>query len=243
MRRGSGCDDMNDAVSETTQPGDSPPRFQFALWQLLTGSICVGAGVVYSPIGTLLFLLATGMIAASLYIKFRSFLVVSALWLLLAVVLIPMLSPRGRRSRVRVAKYQLDAIAMALEKYRDDFREYPPDNFNLSNGSELLHHYLCRGVQIGQMHYGPYLENIQTSDLDGNGILELNTTWGHRYIYILRSDGKAQVINPGKDGLPGGTINSEKGFVPDGSDANRDGDPDDKDNLYSIPVVPAGGGL
>jgi hypothetical protein len=95
------------------------------------------------------------------------------------------------------------------------------------------------------MQNDPYLQPPVEfiRDFDGNGVPELKTVSGHDYVYILRSNGEPLVIDRGPDGLLGGSINVVKGFVPDGSDANGDGVADDKDNLYSSPVVPIGGGL
>jgi hypothetical protein len=226
-------------LSETEGSSVSPPRFQFALWQLMAGTILVGGGVVYSPIGTLV------LVGIGLYIGFtvygprpwKEIAIVFAIGFPLFMVIIGVFSSKARRGpvRLRPAALFIDGIEAALARYHVDYGAYPPDILPNASGAESLAHYLCESLQKDGIQSDPFLQYPSEfkRDSDGNGVPELKTVWGHDYIYALRSNGKPLVIDRGPDGLPGGTINFEKGFVPDRSDANGDGVADDKDNLYS----------
>jgi hypothetical protein len=221
---------MNEIMSETERVDVKPPKFQFSLWQLLFGSVCVGAGVVYSPIGTL-WVVGLGSLYVFLFFgpqPWRNYAILGLLGFLVFIMATPVLTVSRGPRRQRVALQMMNAITMALQKYHDDFVAYPPDNFPSSNSSEALYHFLCTRLQSGEMRYGPYIENVQSVDSDGNGLPETNTVFGGNYLYVLRSDGKPLVIDCGPDRLLGGTINAQNGFVPDGTG-------DDKDNIYSTP--------
>jgi hypothetical protein len=244
----SGCDDMNDAVSETTQSAEQPPRFQFALWQLLAGSILVGAGVVYSPVWTLVIVLMGTFTVMMLYgpQRWRDYAILSTMVIPLFMIVLGTLTTTRRKGPVRMRReaMMMNAIEAALARYHIEYSAYPPDNLPNASGAESLAHFLCDPLQKGGIQNDPFMEPGDIKrDTDGNGTPELKTVWGHDYIYVLRSDGKALAIDRGPDGFLGGTVTHEKGFVPDGSDANSDGVADDKDNLYSSPVVLTKGGL
>jgi type II secretion system protein G len=55
-------------------------------------------------------------------------LVVVAVIGILAGLLLPVLAQARLRARQGAARETLSAISMALEKYREDFRYYPPDD-------------------------------------------------------------------------------------------------------------------
>src|SRR6185503_20253531 len=91
-------------------------------------------------------------------------LVVVAIMGILVGILLPVLGMARRRARQSAANTAMQAITMALEKYRDDFRFYPPHDKpmgtfgipapNPQGGSEVLAFYLCRKHAWGDMHYG-----------------------------------------------------------------------------------------
>ena len=183
-------------------------------------------------------------------------LVVVAIMGILVGILLPVLGVARRRARQSAANTAMQAITMALEKYRDDFRYYPPHDkpmgtvgvpaANPQGGSEVLAFYLCRKHAWGDMHYGPYLENVGEGRLvdPGGGKKRLMSPLGGFYQYMLLEDEDA-AANPdlahrrclvgdaGGDGQWGGNIDLSLGWVSDNSDANSDGTLDDVDNIFS----------
>lgn len=184
-------------------------------------------------------------------------LVVVAIIGILVAILLPVLGVARRRSRQQAATSALQAISMALEKYRDDFRFYPPHDKPMGSmgipaaqpqgGSEVLAYYLCRKHTWGDMHYGPYLENVGEGRLvdPGAGMPKrLMSPLGGFYQYMLLEDDDAAtvgerarrrclVVDAGGDGKWGGNIDMAAGWVSDNSDTNGDGEMDDKDNIFS----------
>jgi len=152
---------------------------------------------------------------------------------------------------------------MALSKYRDDFRFYPPHEAEMKfvggswgspspgaqGGSEVLAFYLCRKHAWGDMHYGPYLENLGEGrlikDPGGGEKLLLMSPIGGFYDYVLMEDAvdrgrrRCLAVDAGLDKKWGGSMDLNAGFVIDlAADEDGDGVPDHKDNIYSTPVLP-----
>src|SRR6185295_5510954 len=73
-------------------------------------------------------------------------LIVVTIIAILASILLPIVSSFRRSARVAAAKQAMNAITMALDKYKEDFESYPPDNAPSSNGSEILYWHLCRRI-------------------------------------------------------------------------------------------------
>jgi type II secretory pathway pseudopilin PulG len=231
---------MNPPAADASQSAQPPRWFQISIMRLLFLLIVIGGGILFWPVSPVI---AVVLFLPALVFKAWTKRIVASLILLLLIVVAISNLPQFKAARITRAKSNLSLIMAALETYRKDFGAYPPETFSASNGSEVLHHYLCRRMQAGEIHYGPYIENVAAGDLDGNGIPELNTIWGRDYIYVALADGTIWVIDRGPDGFLGGTVSPEKGFVPDGSDANGDGVTDDRDNIFAFPVAPTGGGL
>jgi hypothetical protein len=131
---------------------------------------------------------------------------------------------------VAVAKNTMKALAMAIEKYKDDLGYYPPDNIN---GSEMIARYLCQ--HLTPVHapgtdaniYGPYIvfkEENSTADPDGKKRFLSPLGGEYSYAVIVDSDKNRSafvIVDPGLDKKLGGTSNSKDGFVPDSTgDAN-----------------------
>ncbi|MCY3021155.1 MAG: hypothetical protein NTW87_19245 [Planctomycetota bacterium] len=137
------------------------------------------------------------------------------------------------------ARNVLSALVMAMGKYRDDFAAYPPDNTPTSDGGEVLYHFLCQRFRWGELQYGPYLENAgQLAAKGRNGLPAVRSPFGGNYEYrlLVLPPGKAPgflLIDPGFDRLLGGTIDLQKGFVPDKTILNKDGRPACEDNISS----------
>ena len=109
-------------------------------------------------------------------------------------------------------------------------------------GSETLAHFLCKRFEWGEMHYGPYLENVDNRLRDpaktGNKHLISPNGGYYRYIKIADTDGvkrRYMCVEAGLDQKWGGDMSDSVGWLSSGQDANGDGDPDDKDNVYSSP--------
>ena len=124
-------------------------------------------------------------------------------------------------------------ITNALEKYREEFRDYPPDNVlsdgsASSNGPEVLYSYLCQRLQWGEMHYGPYVE-VSAAQVKGTAARpQLASPLGGAYAYARYNpdpDGKLMscvVVDPGPDLKLGGSMNLNTGFVPGGTTDSND---------------------
>jgi hypothetical protein len=219
------------------------PRFRFSLRRLMVFSICTGAGMVYSPLVTL-FILVVFVLPAIVLKSWIESTVVSLTLFFLIGLLMPVFSRSGP-SRIRVAHKHVELIAIALERYYADFRAYPPEDPRSSDSSELLVKLLLEPVVANGREYGPYIlmSPSQISDANGDGNPELFSSYGGKYFYGLKDDGSFVIVDPGKDRLLGGSFSKQHGFVSDSRDVNGDGVSDHSDNLYSTPVVPAGGGL
>lgn len=187
-------------------------------------------------------------------------LVVVAIIGILVGILLPVLSVARKRSRQQAATTAMQAIAMALEKYRDDFRFYPPHDKamgtfgmpapNPQGGSEVLAYYLCRKHTWGDMHYGPYLENVGEGRLvepSAGAPKRLMSPLGGLYSYMLLEDDDAATagdrarrrclaVDAGGDGKLGGDIDLAAGWVTSNADENNDGEKDDVDNIFSTPI-------
>jgi prepilin-type N-terminal cleavage/methylation domain-containing protein len=166
-------------------------------------------------------------------------LIVITIMAILAAVLLPVFGRFRTSARVALAKNTMKSITIALEKYKEDFNEYPPDDSPSKNGSEVLAHHLCRRMNPmvktadgrlvqGEQHLGPYLQvsNDYLIDSGGSGTKKLISPLGNDYSYVLIIDPDKQkrsylVIDPGPDKLLGGDLSPDKGFVPSGADAKR----------------------
>jgi hypothetical protein len=217
-----------DDTAERTAPQH---RFQFSLRTLLLLVFAAGIYIgylIYFPDTTARLTFAALVVfgAAS---GNRYALVTIALLVILGVTL-PLFSTHGPRKPNR-DRQQLQAIAMALSKYHDDFAAYPPANSNL-NGSQILYRSLAVTHSAQNQGFGPYLMDNWTQP-------EILSPRGNVYVYVLRKnsagDFEPLIIDPSPDKLLGGSLDAGGHFIPDGSDANKDGVPDDRDNLYSLP--------
>ncbi|MCY3017616.1 MAG: prepilin-type N-terminal cleavage/methylation domain-containing protein [Planctomycetota bacterium] len=187
-------------------------------------------------------------------------IVVVAIIGILAGLLLPVLSKARIIAHKKAAESTMHAIVMAFEKYRDDYNAYPdydkcgdtPVSGDQA-GSEVIAYYLCTRFKWGEMHYGPYLDNVNLNNLkdtNGNGIKEFlsplvreqarkpDMAQGlYRYMLLKDPEGKRPpqfiLVDAGEDGYFGGTLDAQQGFVRDGTDANNDGTPDDQDDIFS----------
>jgi prepilin-type N-terminal cleavage/methylation domain-containing protein len=170
-------------------------------------------------------------------------IVVVAIIGILVGLLLPVLSVIRKRSRQSAARNAMSAIAMALDKYREDFGAYPWfDKYATGDdeeGSKQLAAGLCTRMLWGEMHYGPYLENVgsRLKDTGSPGKALVSPLGGlYQYVRLVDTEDKKMrrclVVDAGPDGMFGGTIDPETGFVPN-SETNSDGDPAHADNIYS----------
>jgi|SRR5579862_7723828 len=159
---------------------------------------------------------------------------------ILMALLLPALSKARAASRRNAAKATMNTLVMALERYRDDFKYYPPeDKFGTTGvspivadtGSKILAYYLCQRFADGEMHFGPYVDLSNARLQDGDKLI---SPLGGFYRYKIFADSAGipqsyMLIDPGEDKLLG--LNDA--LQPDNSDSNADGIPDDRDNIYS----------
>lgn len=144
-------------------------------------------------------------------------LIVISVIMILAGLLLPAVLKARKNASIGVAREKLSAIFMALEKYRDDYRAYPPDNVPSANGSEVLAFYLCQRFPDGESHHGPYLE-VPEDQLKG-ATRRVLSPLGGEYVYGRFNpdpDGNFRniaLIDPGFDKLPGGKVTTAAGFV------------------------------
>src|SRR5438045_8310699 len=115
----------------------------------------------------------------------------------------------------------MDVIKMAMDKYKEDFNAYPPDDTPSTNGSEMIWYWLCRVHTGKEMHYGPYLKasEDQLKDSDSGNKQFLSPLGGeYKYALLIDPDGAKrmyELIDPGEDKQLGGSIDPAKGFVQD----------------------------
>ncbi len=129
----------------------------------------------------------------------------------------------------------LKNLAMMIDAYHVEHGAYPPDTNSNMGSSETLYYYLCVQQRAAN-------ENIYPAfDANANGLMEFVSQCQRILLYARLKEGNREgyvLIDPGQDGLLGGIIDPQRGFISDGSDANRDGIPDDKDNLIESSLDP-----
>lgn len=177
---------------------------------------------------------------------------------ILAMLLLPSINAARARARVAAAKQAMSSIAMALDKYRDDFGRYPPHDKAMGTygipqgeqlGSEVLYYYLCTRFQVGEGFFGPYLDNVSESRLKESGgtiVKELISPLGGYYRYTLirevQQDGsvisrRCMAVDAGLDAHWGGDVDESIGWRSDNVDMNNDKAPDDKDNISNTTII------
>jgi prepilin-type N-terminal cleavage/methylation domain-containing protein len=177
---------------------------------------------------------------------------------ILAALLLPTISRARAKARESAAKQAMSAIAMALDKYRDDFGRYPPHDKPMGQygipqgdqvGSEVLYYYLCTRFKTGESYAGPYMDNVSESRLKETGgtiVKELMSPLGGYYRYTLIREKTQEgdtisrrclAVDAGLDNLWGGDVDEAQGWFSDNVDMNNDGSPDDKDNINSSTVI------
>jgi prepilin-type N-terminal cleavage/methylation domain-containing protein len=164
-------------------------------------------------------------------------LVVVSIIAILVGLLLPVLLKARQTARTNAAKNTMKAIIMALERYREDFRHYPPhDNLGKYGspsgdqaGSEVLAYYLCTRFKWGEMTYGPYLATNEQRFKESGGTAqkELASPLGgfYKYIYMDDDDGAKRsyfVIEAGPDGFWGGDVDLNVGWISDGTEESKD---------------------
>ena len=143
-------------------------------------------------------------------------MVVLSVIMILAGLILPAVLKARKNATIGAAREKLSAISMALEKYRDDFHAYPPDNVPSTNGSEILAHHLCTRFPHGESHLGPYLD-VPEDQLKG-ATRRIPSPLGGTYVYgrfNADTDGNFRsfaLVDPGPDKLPGGSVDSATGF-------------------------------
>lgn len=160
-------------------------------------------------------------------------LLIFAILAIVAVTAFLLFSPAIRRStRIAAAKHTLNVMIIALEKYREDFGSYPPDDSPSRNGSTNLLPYLGTRLNGPVKSFGPYLEFKSLIRTGPDGLKKIISPLGGDYFYFLKND-QYLLMDPGVDQELGGEYTDEKGFTPDNKDINGDKKPDYDDNIYT----------
>jgi hypothetical protein len=195
-------------------------RFQFGLKQLIlvTISASIGIGIairnpdVRGAVVVLLIIWLLLSICLRHYPKTTIVLVVLIGLSFYRVITRTYISTRADRAR-----RDLKLLGMLSESYQVGFGRFPPDSIADSTGNE---------------YFAALQRNSRFSKNDPR-----QSCWGGRYSFVVVNPEEPEafclIIDPGPDKLLGGTLDPQKGFVPDGSDANSDGKPDDQDNIRS----------
>ena len=127
-------------------------------------------------------------------------LIVVCVIVVLIALLLPALAKARAATRRNAAKATMNTIVMALEKYRDDFKYYPPENLlgttsidpTLSDsGSKVLAYYLCQKFADGEMHLGPYMD-LSTARLIGGDKMVSILGGFYRYKVFTDANGLPQ---------------------------------------------------
>jgi prepilin-type N-terminal cleavage/methylation domain-containing protein len=147
-------------------------------------------------------------------------LVVISIIVIVAVALFPVFGRFRKSAKVMQAQKTMDVIKMGLEKYKEDFSAFPPDDAPSSNGSEIIWYYLCRVHTSGEMHYGPYIrageDQLKDADTSNNKKFVSPLGGDYKYNLLIDADGAKRMfvlVDPGEDKELGGTIDPAKGFV------------------------------
>ena len=114
-------------------------------------------------------------------------LVVIAIISILMGLILSALATARRVSKERKVQGDLILIAAALDRYQQDFQDYPPSDGDTDGikGSENL--LKCLKTE---KKGGPYLTDpsTRTVDSNNNGALELADEWNHPILYIHHRD-------------------------------------------------------
>jgi hypothetical protein len=195
-------------------------RFQFGLRQLIlvTISASIGIGIgIRNPDArwAVVALLVIGFLASvgvRHYPRTTIVLIVVVVFLAYRQSTIVRIDTRAARARS-----DLKNLVIMSGLYQTEFGRFPADSIADCRGTAFL---------SALMPDNTYSRNGPQRSL-----------WGGAYSFVVINPGQPEayclIIDPGPDKLLGGTLDPQKGFVPDGSDANRDGIPDDKDNIRS----------
>lgn len=159
--------------------------------------------------------------------------VVIAILSILMSILLAALWKARINSKVKAAQATMSILVTAMESYRLDFDEYPPDDiaeYPGANGSQVLAWYLGTHFKRGENSAGPYLESAQIRPSAIPGLKELVPVFNCKYQYSRLTDAKGTqrgylAIDPGPNCLVGGVIDPLAGFIADGTGK-------DTDNIY-----------
>lgn len=155
-------------------------------------------------------------------------LVVMAIIGVLAGLLLPVLSMARRMAQDRAARNQLSAMVMGMERYREEFKHYPPDGGVAGDGavstdtdeairgSKNLYFFLCRRFTVGERTVGPFLSipDARLAEIGGDRALVSPVRLGG-------SDTGSYVYRRLRDAQPTATSEKPEAFVL--VDVGRDG--------------------
>ena len=123
---------------------------------------------------------------------FRAFTLIEMLVVItiigtLAALILAALMTAKTHARVKNVEGQLKLIAGALQRYENDFQDYPPSDGDLEGltGAENL--WECLSTEKKE---GPYLKSgdVRTCDSNNNGKMEISDEWNRSIRYIHHRD-------------------------------------------------------
>ncbi len=118
-------------------------------------------------------------------VEMMAVLVIIGLLMGAAVLALGGVTDRGVKTRVQS---DLSTIRQALELYKTDMFDYPPEEFGLQALVELPD-----AVDAGSRYNGPYLTKLPADP------------WGNPYVYIYPGEENPfELLTYGRDGEPGG---------------------------------------
>jgi hypothetical protein len=208
-----------DWVTVATGISKMADRFQIGLKELillmLLASVVVGIGVKY-PRGTILTVGGAATAIAVIVLLRRGQRLAATVVAILPLLWGPLVEMKFHTRtphRWLRAKVEVKKLSIAVEVYKLNLGAFPPDSLIDPSGAQFSTSLLRIGVSKNDV---PSLSPYNAG-----------------YSFVEMNPGQQDSFDPGPDKLLGGTLDPQKGFVPDGSDANRDGVPDDQDNIRS----------
>jgi len=150
-------------------------------------------------------------------------IVVIAIVMILMGLLLPVLQGFRKRARIAAAQQQMNALNVGVDAYREQLGMLPDDTVPSTNGGEILWYYLVRKIQVGETHYGPFVEPKEGKLKTTSGankelrspVAPDNTSPGYEYKRLKDEDGEFRrylIVDPGPDGILGGTIDPTNGW-------------------------------
>jgi general secretion pathway protein G len=119
-------------------------------------------------------------------------LVVISIISVLAALVLGALAAARRTAREKAVQATILVLESALERYANDFQDYPPSDGDPERGGRLLHQCL-----MTEKKDGPYLRggDVKTCDPERCGEVSFSDEWSHSIRYLHHRDYQNQEPN------------------------------------------------